>query len=162
MAYYGPYNPGYMPGYYAQGAAMPDQLAQLRAAQQMGPTMQQGGQMPPQPMPAQQQAGSGIIWVQGEAGAKSYMVAPGNSVLLMDSEGSTFYLKSADANGMPGMRTFDYAERTAAPVQQAQAPAADYVTREEFNALAAKLEAMTAPSRRRGAKEDAENAEPTV
>lgn len=59
------------------------------------------------------------------------------------------------------MRIFDYTERVAAPAQ-AQAPAADYVTREEFNALAARLEAMTAPSRRRGAKEETENAEPTV
>ncbi len=161
MAYYAQPYTGYAPGYYAPGAPMPDQLAQLRASQQMGPGMQQGGQIPPQQMPAQQQAGNGIIWVQGEAGAKSYMVAPGNSVLLMDSETSTFYLKSADANGMPAMRTFDYTERTAAPAQP-QAPAPDYVTREEFNALAARLEAMTAPTRRRGAKEETDNGEPTV
>ncbi len=160
MAYYGPCQPGYMTGDYAQGSAMPDQLAQLRSAQQMGPMMQQGGQMPPQPMPAQQ-AGGAPIWVQGEAGAKSYMVAPGNSVLLMDSEAFTFYLKSADANGMPSMRTFDYKERTAGPAQT-QAPVADYVTRDELNAMAAKLEAMIAPSRRRGAKEETDNAEPTV
>ena len=28
---------------------------------------------------------SGIVWVQGEAGAKSYLVGAGNSVMLMDS-----------------------------------------------------------------------------
>lgn len=35
-------------------------------------------------MPGQQ--GGGIIWVQGEAGAKSYMVAPNTTVQLWDSE----------------------------------------------------------------------------
>ena len=29
---------------------------------------------------------SGIIWVQGEAGAKSYLVAPNTTVQLWDSE----------------------------------------------------------------------------
>lgn len=42
-------------------------------------------QMQPAQMQSQQQSGSGITWVQGEEGAKAYMVAPGNSVLLMDS-----------------------------------------------------------------------------
>lgn len=54
-------------------------------------------QMQPAQMQSQQQSGSGIIWVQGEEGAKAYMVAPGNSVLLMDSENSAFYIKSTDS-----------------------------------------------------------------
>lgn len=150
MAYpYGAYPPGYMPGYYAQ--AMPDQLAQLRAAQQMPQP-----QMPAQPSGGQ---GNGIIWVQGEAGAKSYMVAPGNAVMLMDSESSTFYLKTVDPSGMPSMRIFDYTERSTQPVQSQPAP--DYVTRSEFEALAARLDALTAPRTKR-AKEEQSNAEPTV
>lgn len=40
------------------------------------------------------------------------MVAAGNTVLLMDSENQTFYLKSADPSGMPlPLRIFDYKER---------------------------------------------------
>lgn len=154
MAYpYGAY-PGYMPGYYAPNAAMPDQLAQLRAAQQLP-------QMQPQ-IPAQTPSGgqgNGVIWVQGEAGAKSYMVAPGNAVMLLDSESSTFYLKTVDASGMPSMRIFDYTERSAQPVQ-AQTKM-EYVTRSEFEALAARLDAMAAPSPKK-AKEDQSNAESTV
>lgn len=76
-----PYIPyGYQPGYYGQ--AMPDQLAQLRQ-----------NAYQPQTMPGQaaQQAAPSIIWVQGEEGAKAYMVAAGNSVLLMDSENSAFF-----------------------------------------------------------------------
>jgi len=64
---------------------------------------------------------TGILWVQGEAGAKSYPVAPGKSVMLMDSETDAFYIKSADASGMPlPLRVFDYKERTAQPQAQHQ------------------------------------------
>ena len=60
----------------------------------------------------QQAGGQAINWVSGEAGAKSWMVAAGNTVLLMDSENQTFYLKSADPSGMPlPLRIFDYKER---------------------------------------------------
>ncbi|MDY3279634.1 MAG: hypothetical protein SOX25_05965 [Eubacteriales bacterium] len=129
---------GYQPGYFAPGQPMPDQLSQLRMGQQPMQPMQQ------QPQP-QQQNQSGLIWVQGEAGAKSYMVANGNSVLLMDSESQTFYLKSADASGMPSMRVFDYHERAAQKPQPMQETGdKNYVTREEFNALAARMDAMTA------------------
>ena len=61
---------------------------------------------------------TGILWVQGEAGAKSWAVAPGKSVMLMDSESSTFYIKSSDNSGMPmPLRIFDYKERTEQVVQ---------------------------------------------
>ena len=49
-----------------------------------------------------------IIWVQGEAGAKSYLVAPNNTVQLWDSEAQKIYLKSADASGMPSIRVINY------------------------------------------------------
>lgn len=70
-----------------------------------------------------------IVWVQGEAGAKSYLVAAGQSVLLMDAESSTFYIKSTDASGMPmPLRVFDYKERT----QNAHSNQVKYVTHEEL------------------------------
>ena len=51
--------------------------------------------------------------MQGEAAAKSYPVAPNTTVMLLDSENSTFYLKTSDASGMPlPLRVFDYSERT--------------------------------------------------
>ena len=67
----------------------------------------------------QQQNDNGILWVQGEAGAKSWAVAPGKSVMLMDSESNTFYIKSSDQSGMPmPLRIFDYTERTQQAHQQ--------------------------------------------
>lgn len=74
-----------------------------------------------QPQVTQPVNDTGILWVQGEAGAKSWAVAPGKSVMLMDSESSTFYIKSSDNSGMPmPLRIFDYKERTE---QVAQSPA---------------------------------------
>lgn len=132
-----PYIPyGYQPGYYGQ--AMPDQLAQLRQNAYQQPMMGQTAQ--------QMQGTPSIIWVQGEEGAKAYMVAAGNSVLLMDSENSAFYIKSTDASGMPlPLRVFDYKERTTAaktPPQTAQQPGVEFVTRAEFNTLAARCAAL--------------------
>lgn len=132
-----PYIPyGYQPGYYGQ--AMPDQLAQLRQNAYQQPMMGQAAQ--------QTQGTPSIIWVQGEEGAKAYMVAAGNSVLLMDSENSAFYIKSTDASGMPlPLRVFDYKERTTAaktPPQTVQQPGVEFVTRAEFDALAARCAAL--------------------
>ncbi len=75
-------------------------------------------QMTQQQSQMTQQNDNGILWVQGEAGAKSWAVAPGKSVMLMDSESSTFYIKSSDNSGMPmPLRIFDYKERTEQVVQ---------------------------------------------
>lgn len=99
-----------------------------------------------QPQPAQtppQTQNNGLIWVQGEAGAKSYLVAPNTTVQLWDSEEQVIYLKSADASGMPSMRILDYTIRsnTQSTTAQNLAQNADkYVTKEEFKALEDALE----------------------
>lgn len=78
-----------------------------------------------------------LIWVQGEAAAKAYPVAPGNSVLLMDSEEQRFFIKSADASGMPlPLRRFSYTEEVEVQQSYANAPDVDmsqYITRKEFD-----------------------------
>ena len=95
---------------------------------------------------ALQQPNSSIIWVQGEAGAKSYLVAPNNTVQLWDSERQTIYLKSADASGMPSMRILDYTFRDVPQgSQMTQKPVGvDFPTRDEFNALKGQIEAIRA------------------
>ena len=79
---------------------------------------------------------NGIIWVQGEAGAKSWAVAPGKSVMLMDSENSVFYIKTTDNSGIPlPLRIFDYTERTQqdiAPAEAVQVTNSQYVTKDEL------------------------------
>lgn len=82
---------------------------------------------------------NGIIWVQGEAGAKSWAVAPGKSVMLMDSENSVFYIKTTDNSGIPlPLRIFDYTERTQqdiAPAEAVQATNPQYVTKDELKEI---------------------------
>lgn len=133
----------FMNGYYqpTYGTYLPQQSAMQgygaqQYAQQMGGMQQMAAQQP-------QQQAAPIIWVQGEAGAKSFLVAPGQTVQLMDSEAEVFYIKASDASGVPlPLRIFDYRERTTGaqrPAQAAQTPMVDYVTRAEYDALAGKL-----------------------
>ena len=68
-------------------------------------------QMPQQPVQPSMNQNNGIIWVQGEAGAKSYLVAPNSTVQLWDSESQVIYLKSADSTGMPSIKILDYTIR---------------------------------------------------
>ena len=91
--------------------------------------------------PQSQNQNSGIIWVQGEAGAKAWAVAPGQTVTLMDSENPALYLKSADMSGMPSMRIFDLVERVAKPSAPPvpQIDMSNYITRKEFEELKAML-----------------------
>ncbi|MBP3655418.1 MAG: hypothetical protein J6K32_01845 [Clostridia bacterium] len=154
MAYGAPYGYPMYGGYMPQmQQPMPDQLAQLRGAQPY-PQMQQG--------PQQSAQTGGLLWVQGEAGARGYLVAPGQTVMLLDSERASFYLKSSDASGVPSMRIFDYTERTAqaAPAQEA----AQYATREEVEELKTQLAAMTQRMQRmsRRGKEEEQNEQPAV
>lgn len=92
-----------------------------------------------------QQQSNSIIWVQGEAGAKSYLVAPGNTVQLWDSEAQTIYLKSADASGIPSMRILDYTIRSNTPnVLQniTNSQNGESATREDINSLQAQIDAI--------------------
>lgn len=82
---------------------------------------------------SQPQQSNGINWVQGEAGAKSYNIAAGQSVMLMDSENNVFYIKSSDASGMPmPLRIFDYTERVQQKQPSTQPQTNEYITRKEF------------------------------
>lgn len=134
MAYY----PTFQPYQYQ------DQLNQLRN----GP-MQMPMQTFPQQLPVQpRQDSAGLNWVQGETGAKSWFVAPGATVLLMDSEAQRFYLKSADVNGVPVMKTFEYVEvdhqKATEPIQTK-----NFVTTDVFDAfkkeVTSKLDELSAP-----------------
>ena len=124
---YSPYLPQYTPPFH-------DQLGQLR-------TQQFQQQMQPSAM---QPTGSQIIWVQGEAGAKSWLIAPGSSVLLMDSEAQRFYIKSADPAGMPSLKVYEYREVTG-QIERAEPDPVDFVTRKEFEELRNRIEMLSKP-----------------
>lgn len=107
--------------------------------------------------PAQSNAQPSLIWVQGEAGAKSYMVAPNQTVVLWDSEAEVIYLKSADASGMPSIKILDYTIRDNGP-KTAEIPAVNgfatkdevFALQKEVNALKAKLKPTERKERKDG------------
>lgn len=112
-----------------------------------------------QPMPQQQQS-NGLIWVQGIEAMKSYPVAPGQSVLLMDSESNCFGIKTVDTSGMPlPLRVFDYKERTGQQTHPAPAPQVDtsvFITREEFESRIAEIIPKRKAPKTEGVEKNAE------
>lgn len=121
----------------------PDRLTQLQNQYQQAVNVPQMQTIP------QPQVNQGLLWVSGEIGAKSYLVAPNSTVLLMDSDAQRFYLKSADNAGMPSLRIFEYNEVTNIPQNAPQAPNLDenvlndrFVTREEYEGLKRQYESI--------------------
>ena len=104
---------------------------------QFAPVQQQNPSMQPSVQ-------GGRIWVQGEAGAKSYLVAPNNTVDLWDSENQVIYQKSADASGMPSVKVLDYTVRD--PAKQPSVPVDDnlhsYATKSEIEAVMSEITAL--------------------
>jgi len=96
-----------------------------------------------QPYYAQQNQQSGLIWVQGEAAAKSYPVQAGASVALWDSEADVIYIKSADMAGMPSMKVLDYKIREVPHVADKQAQT-DFATKDDLSVLQKEIEALRA------------------
>lgn len=133
-----PYNSYFPVGYQTMQPYYQQQYAQA-------PQVQNVPQMQQQTQTANPAMTSGIIWVQGEAGAKSYLVAPNTTVQLWDSERQTIYLKSADASGMPSIKTLDYTIRELPQNNVSLAPNFDskaFATKEEVNALAEQINAL--------------------
>ena len=130
-----PYNSYYPIGYQPFGGQYNYQPQQPMASMQP----QQQTQPTPQPMT------SSIIWVQGEAGAKSYLVAPNTTVQLWDSERQTIYIKSADASGKPSLKAYDLVERAesaSAASSLQQSKATDYATKSDLDALSQTIDAL--------------------
>ena len=86
---------------------------------------------------------SALIWVQGEAGAKSYMVAPNQTVTLWDSEQNIIYIKSADASGMPAIKILDYTIReNSTQKTNKEKLQDDFATKEDVSKEIKRLEEM--------------------
>ena len=149
------YNYGFPVGY--QGVNYPQQYTQYPQypvqGMQSAPNQQaMTNAVPQQGNQLQGVQNNGIIWVQGRAGANAFLVAPNASVMLMDSDEKVFYIKSADASGMPQpLRIFDYTERVGNSVANPITPVSQnnqnfnpdmYITREEFEKRVAEILAI--------------------
>lgn len=121
------FNPYYQNPYYPQ--PMPDNLMQMRQQQMMQPA--------PPPVPQNPVATGGVQWVSSEQEARGYLIAPNSAVALWDSTDPTVYLKQADASGKPTLKIYDLVERAETAPNAPQKPGVEFVTREEFDRLAA-------------------------
>lgn len=121
------FNPYYQNPYYPQ--PMPDNLMQMRQQQMMQPA--------PPPVPQNPVATGGVQWVSSEQEARGYLIAPNSAVALWDSTAPTVYLKQSDASGKPTLKIYDLVERAETASNAPQKPGVEFVTRKEFDALAA-------------------------
>lgn len=149
---YGNYAPFYRGGYFnpMQTPQMP-QMADNQNMQTYGQPYQQPMQQMQMQTPApfvQSQPTDDKIFVLNENEASAYPVAPNNSVVLWDKDNKTFYVKTANAQGIPSMQTFDFVERTKtlenAPKSHSCTCGDKFVTKEQFKALEDKLDDLTA------------------
>lgn len=137
-----PYN-SYFPAGYQPVQNFYPQYAYAQQPQQPQ-AVQPAPQTPQAPQNAQPMS-SNIIWVSGEAGAKAYLVAPNTTVQLWDSERQTIYLKSADASGMPSIKTLDYTIREMPQnnvVLASDGVSSTFATKDEVNILAERITAL--------------------
>ena len=88
-----------------------------------------------------------MIFVLNENEASSFPVAPNNRVVLWDKNQTTFYVKSANAQGIPSMQTFDFSERAQSapqmPTEHVCKCGDNFVTKDDFNALKGDFEALS-------------------
>ena len=140
------FNPYYQNPYYPQ--PMPDNLMQMRQQQMMQPA--------PPPVPQNPVATGGVQWVSSEQEARGYLIAPNSAVALWDSTAPTVYLKQADASGKPTLKIYDLVERTETPRTAPQEKGVEFVTREEFDRLAALVGEIKGKKKRRVEEDDDE------
>lgn len=125
---YNPYFNPYQTPYYPNYAPLPYPSVQ--------PTQQAVQQMPV--------SNSGnVIWIEGESAAKSYPVAAGNTVILMDSENPVAYKKSTDMSGKPlPIEIYDLVRRDSSDMAEEthQINLEEYLTKKEFDKYASDIE----------------------
>ena len=128
---------------YQQGIQTPNYSVQQNPymAQRYTQPYQQMFQ-PQQPVAKQ----TNIEYVNGVAGAKALMLMPNSTHLVLDSEGSYFYIKTTDIDGKPFLKRFKYEEvdENGLSVVQRNAeqakPTPEYATIQEVRDSLQKLE----------------------
>lgn len=107
---------------------------------------QQPYQAPIQPAPIPAQQNNGMLFVLNENEASSYPVAPNNSVVLWDRDNKTFYIKTANAQGIPSMQVYDFTERAEIPKNEHTEHKCTcgerFVTKEVFEEFKTKIEGL--------------------
>ena len=143
--YYAPYSRPM--GYYNPSIPQQD-MSNMQTNQQM-PVQQPIQQMPMQTPTqfVQTQPTNDMLFVLNENEASAYPVAPNNSVVLWDKNNKTFYIKTANAQGIPSMQIYDFTERIEKaqnePVKHECTCGDKFVTKEQFEGLKCDFERLT-------------------
>ena len=138
------FNPYYQNPYYPQ--PIPDNLMQMRQQQMMQPA--------PPPVPQNPVETGGVQWVSSEQEARGYLIAPNSAVALWDSTAPTVYLKQSDASGKPTLKIYDLVERAETPRTATQEKGVEFVTRKEFDRLAALVGELKGKKKRKEDEDD--------
>ena len=136
---YGNYAPFYRGGYFN-----PMQTPTMPNVAENQNQFAQPYQVPMQPPPmATPTPNNDMIFVLGQNEAESYPVAPNATVTMWDKNQKTFYIKTANAQGIPSMQIYDFTERTEthenAPKTHECKCGDKFVTKGEFDALKGKF-----------------------
>jgi hypothetical protein len=136
---YGNYAPFYRGGYFnpMQTPTMPNM------AENQGQFAQPFQQPPMQPT-QMSVPNNDMIFVLGQNEAESYPVAPNATVTMWDKNQKTFYIKTANAQGIPSMQIYDFTERsqntTDKPTEHVCKCGDNFATKEELKALQGKYD----------------------
>ena len=141
--YYAPYSRPM--GYYNPSIPQQD-MSNIQTNQQMPvhQPIQQMQMQTPAPFMQSQSSGDTMLWVLNENEASSFPVAPNNSVVLWDKNNKTFYIKTANAQGIPSMQIYDFTERIEnapkSPTEHVCKCGNDFIPKSELNAINGKFD----------------------
>lgn len=137
---YGNYAPFYR-GTYMNPMQTPTMPNMAENQNQFAQPYQTPMQPPPMATPT---PNNDMIFVLGQNEAESYPVAPNATVTMWDKNQKTFYIKTANAQGIPSMQIYDFTERPQnapqTPTEHACQCGDKFVTKEEFKALEGKYD----------------------
>lgn len=137
---YGNYAPFYRGGFF--NPMQTPQIPNMAENQnQFAQPYQTSMQPPPMATPT---PNNDMIFVLGQNEAESYPVAPNATVTMWDKNQKTFYIKTANAQGIPSMQIYDFTERientSKSPTEHACQCGDKFATKEQLNALQGKYD----------------------
>lgn len=136
---YGNYAPFYRPNYFNPMPQMAENQNQF--AQPYQTPIQPPAMATPTP-------NNDMIFVLCQNEAESYPVAPNATVTMWDKNQKTFYIKTANAQGIPSMQIYDFTERVENPqkshVEHVCQCGDKFATKEQLNALQGKFDDIMA------------------
>ena len=158
---YGNYAPFYRGGYFnpMQTPTMPTMADnQGQFAQPYQAPLQTNPLSTPTP-------NNDMIFVLGQNEAESYPVAPNATVTMWDKNQKTFYIKTANAQGIPSMQIYDFTERVQtpsnSPTEHVCTCGDKYATKEQINALEGKINDILAMYEELKDKQTSKTTKPT-